>query len=107
MLLLSIKYLYYNNIILNTFRFVQDVVDQIYFKQNPEVIESVVKLLEHVVITFDLYQDEEKLNYMYELLNKNAKRFASSNYFRILNTLEQWQLRLFRLHMNRHKHLFS
>jgi hypothetical protein len=82
------------------FRFVQDLVDNNYFKKNPKKVSSVIKLLEHVVIVFDLYEEEEKLNNMYNFLNAAVKRNRLSDSQRLINILDQWRLRLFRIHVN-------
>ncbi|XP_026818923.1 uncharacterized protein LOC113557546, partial [Rhopalosiphum maidis] len=81
--------------------FVQDLVDNNYFKTNPKKVSSVIKLLEHVVIIFDLYEEEEKLNNMYNFLNATVKRNGLSDSLKLINILDQWRLRLFRIHVNR------
>lgn len=90
------------------FRFVQDLVDKNYFKINPEkVLSSVVQLLEHVVFIFDLYKEEEKLRDMYDFLYAaiNPKKMSvHSN--RLINVLDQWRLRLFRITLNRQTNCF-
>jgi len=84
------------------FRFVQDLVDKNYFKNNPKtVLFSVIQLLEHVVIIFDLYQEEEELYKMYDFLNAAVKPTGVIDSLRLINILDQWRLRLFRLHVNR------
>ncbi|XP_060854125.1 uncharacterized protein LOC132931987 [Rhopalosiphum padi] len=82
--------------------FVQDLVDKNYFKNNPKtVLFSVIQLLEHVVIIFDLYQEEEELYKMYDFLNAAVKPTGLIDSLRLINILDQWRLRLFRLHVNR------
>ncbi|XP_026805075.1 uncharacterized protein LOC113548408 [Rhopalosiphum maidis] len=82
--------------------FVQDLVDKNYFKNNPKtVLFSVIQLLEHVVIIFDLYQEEEELYKMYNFLNAAVKPTGLTDSLRLINILDQWRLRLFRLHVNR------
>lgn len=73
-----------------------------YFKQNPKrILYLTVNLLEHIVIVFDLYQDEEKLNDMYEYLSAVVRSIELCNSMDTLNILAQWNLRLFRLYVNR------
>lgn len=80
----------------------QDLVDKNYFNKNPKkVLYSVIQLLEHVVIVFDLYEEEEKLNSMYNFLNAAVKPTGLSDSLKLVNILDQWRLRLFRLHVNR------
>uniref|UniRef100_A0A2S2NAR2 Uncharacterized protein n=1 Tax=Schizaphis graminum TaxID=13262 RepID=A0A2S2NAR2_SCHGA len=82
--------------------FVHDLVDKNYFKNNPKaVLFSVIQLLEHVVIIFDLYEEEEELYKMYNFLNAAVKPTGLSDSLRLINILDQWRLRLFRLHVNR------
>lgn len=84
------------------FRFVQDLVDKNYFKNNPKkVLFSVIQLLEHAVFIFDLYSEEEKLNTMYNFLNAAVKPSGLSDSMKLINVLDQWRLRLFRLYVNR------
>lgn len=90
------------------FRFVQDLVDTNYFKINPEkVLSSVVQLLEHVVFIFDLYKEEEKLRDMYDFLYAAIHpKQMSDNSNRLINVLDQWRLRLFRITVNRQTNCF-
>lgn len=91
-------------LILNTifFRFVQDLVDKNYFKKNPKkILFSVVQLLEHVVIIFNLYQEEEKLQDMYNFLYAVIKPSGLSDSMKLINIIDQWRLRLFRFYVNR------
>jgi len=91
-------------LILNTilFRFVQDLVDKDYFQKRPrKVLFSVVQLLEHVVFIFDLYKEEEKLHNMYNFLNAAIKPSGLSDSMKLVNILDQWRLRLFRVYVNR------
>ncbi|XP_060878120.1 uncharacterized protein LOC132950616 [Metopolophium dirhodum] len=82
--------------------FVQDLVDKNYFKNNPKkVLFSVIQLLEHVVFIFDLYSEEEKLDTMYNFLNAAVKPSGLSDSMKLINVLDQWRLRLFRLYVNR------
>ncbi|XP_025195249.1 uncharacterized protein LOC112594595 isoform X2 [Melanaphis sacchari] len=82
--------------------FVQDFVDKNYFNKNPKkVLFSVIQLLEHVVVILDLYEEEEKLHKMYNFLNAALKPTGLSNSLKFINILDQWRLRLFRLHVNR------
>ncbi|XP_050522515.1 uncharacterized protein LOC126895077 [Daktulosphaira vitifoliae] len=84
--------------------FVQDMVNKEYFTKHPmKLLQYVVDLLEHIVIVFDLYQDEEKLNSMYNFLYAAARPSGITQSLKIVNTLDQWRLRLFRLHVNRKK----
>lgn len=87
--------------ILFGFRFVQDLVSRSYFKENPiTVIYNVIHLLEHVVIVFDLYANEEKLNEMHHFLKAALKQIGLLNSNNFVNILDQWRLRLFRLHVD-------
>ncbi|CAH1724467.1 unnamed protein product [Aphis gossypii] len=82
--------------------FVQDFVDKNYFNKNErKILCSVIQLLEHVVVVFDLYQEEEKLHNMYHFLNAAVKPTGLSDSLKLVNILDQWRLRLFRLHVNR------
>ncbi|CAI6345314.1 unnamed protein product [Macrosiphum euphorbiae] len=82
--------------------FVQDLVDKNYFKNNPKkVLFSVIQLLEHAVFIFDLYSEEEKLDTMYNFLNAAVKPSGLSDSMKLINVLDQWRLRLFRLYVNR------
>lgn len=53
--------------------FVQDLVDKSYFNKKKNILCCVIQLLEHVVFVFDLYQEEKKLEEMYEFLNAAVK----------------------------------
>jgi len=76
-------------------------VDKNYFKKNEKkIVYSVIRLLEHVVIIFDLYKEEEKLNNMYNFLYTAVESTGLSDQ-RFINILDQWRLRLFRLQVNR------
>jgi len=90
-------------LILNTilFRFVQDLVDKNYFNKNKKILCCVIQLLEHVVFIFDLYQEEKKLEEMYEFLNAAVKPTGLSDSLKLVNILDQWRLRLTRLQFNR------
>ncbi|KAL5238955.1 hypothetical protein ACI65C_006365 [Semiaphis heraclei] len=82
--------------------FVQDFVDQNYFKKNPrKVLSTVVRLLEHIVIVFDLYNEEEKLNNMYHFLNSAVQSIGLSDSATLINVLDTWRLQLFRKYVNR------
>lgn len=82
------------------FRFVQDLVDKKYFKQKSvKVVYSVIRLLEHVVIIFDLYKNEEKLSEMYHFLYAAIKQNGLSEAQTYVNKLDQWRLRLFGLRL--------
>ncbi|VVC34073.1 Hypothetical protein CINCED_3A000319 [Cinara cedri] len=86
--------------------FVQDLVDKKYFKKNPETLSYVIELLEHVVFILDLYKDEEKLSDMYDFLYCLAKSTKLLDSHKLINILDQWRLRLFRLHATRKSILF-
>lgn len=87
--------------ILFGFRFVQDQVNGNYFKENPiTVVYNVIQLLEHVVVVFDLYANEEKLNEMHHFLKTSIKQIVLSDSNKFVNILDQWRLRLFRLHVD-------
>lgn len=82
--------------------FIQDLVDKNYFNKNPKkVLFSVIQLLEHIVVIFELYTEEEKLHNMYDFLNAAVKPIGLSDSMRLINIIDQWRLRLFRLHINR------
>lgn len=76
-------------------------MDRNYFKQNQKVLSHIIELLEHVVIVFDLYQDEEKLNDMYNFLYSIAKPSKLLDSHKLVNILDQWRLKLFRMHITR------
>ncbi|CAH1731762.1 unnamed protein product [Aphis gossypii] len=81
--------------------FVQDLVAKNYFNKNENnILCSVIQLLEHIVVIFDLYKEEEKLNDMYNFLCTAIKSTGLSDP-RFVNILDQWRLRLFRLYVNR------
>lgn len=73
-------------------------MDKKYFQQNPKALIYVITLLEHVVVIFDLYKDEEKLSCMYDFLNSIAKPTKLLDSYKLVNILDQWRLKLFRLH---------
>jgi len=82
--------------------FVQDLVNKDFFNKKPKrLIYRLIRLLEHVVIVFDLYKDEKKLSDMYDFLNYVVKPNGLSDSLKLVNILDQWRLRLFRLHVNR------
>lgn len=84
------------------FRFIQDLVDRHYFGQNPiKVLKHIIKLLEHVVITFNLYADEKKMSDMYYFLHSiiNPSMTVMTRFPKLLNILNQWKMHLFRLHL--------
>lgn len=82
------------------FRFVQDLVTKDYFEQNSKrLLSSVIWLLEHVVVVFDLYQDKERMSKMYEFFNAVMRPKGLSDTLNLVNILDQWKLRLFRLHI--------
>lgn len=79
-------------------------MDRDYFSQNPtKVLKSIIRLLEHVVITFDLYTDEKKMSDMYDFLYSIIKPSVSamSKFPKLLSTLDHWRLHLFRLHVQK------
>lgn len=83
------------------FRFVQDLVNGNYFKENPiTVAYNVIQLLEHVVVVFDLYANEEKLSEMHRFLKAAIKQIGPSDSNKFVNILDQWRLRLYRLHVD-------
>ncbi|XP_022161948.1 uncharacterized protein LOC111027806 [Myzus persicae] len=87
--------------------FVQDLVDKEFFNRRPKrLLYHLIRLLEHVVIVFDLYSDEKKLSEMYDFLNALAKPTGISDSLKLVNILDQWRLGLFRLHVNRNNVLF-
>lgn len=78
----------------------QDLVTKDYFDQNSKrLLYGVIQLLEHVVIVFDLYQDKERLSKMYEFLTAAIRSKGLSDSLNLVNILDQWKLRLFRLHI--------
>ncbi|CAI6371533.1 unnamed protein product [Macrosiphum euphorbiae] len=82
--------------------FVQDLLEMNYFKENPnKVLSSVVQLLEHVVFVFDLYQEDKKMHSMYNFLNSAIKHSGISDSIKLVNIIDQWRLRLFRLFVDR------
>lgn len=84
------------------FRFVQDNVKKDFFNKKPKrLLYRLIRLLEHVVIVFDLYTDEKKLGDMYDFLHCVVKPNGLSDSLKLVNILDQWRLRLFRLHVNR------
>lgn len=86
------------------FRFVQDLVNKDYFKQKPiKVLYRVIRLLEHIVVVFNLYNNEQKLKDMYDFLSSIVKPKGLSDTHKFIHILDQWNLRLFRLHINRKK----
>lgn len=79
-------------------------MDRDYLNQNPnKVLKNIIQLLEHVVITFDLYSDEKKMSDMYDFLRSIVKPSVSamSKFPKLLSILDHWRLHLFRLHMQR------
>lgn len=73
-----------------------------FFNSRPKrLLYRLIRLLEHVVIIFDLYQDEEKLSQMYDFLSGMAKPTGLSDSTKLVNILDQWRLQLYRLHVNR------
>jgi len=82
-------------------------VDKDFFNRQPKkILYRLIQLLEHVVIVFDLYSDENKLNEMYEFLNGMVKQPGLSDSLKLVNILDQWRFGLFRLYVNRKKVLF-
>jgi len=79
-------------------RFVQYLVNKDYFKDHPKHLDGIIRLLEHVVITFDLYQDEENLGSMYAFLYNFVKPIGTSH--ELVNILDQWRLGLFHMQVN-------
>lgn len=89
------------------FRFVQDLVNKDFFnRRSKRLLYRLIHLLEHIVIVFDLYSDEKKLSDMYDFLNAVAKPTGLSDSLKLVNILDIWRLRLFRLHVNRKNVLF-
>lgn len=78
-------------------------MDKNYFKQNQKVLSHVIELLEHVVIVFDLYKDEEKLNNMYDFLHSISRPTKLIDSHKLVNILDQWRLKLFRIHVTRER----
>lgn len=77
-------------------------MDRKYFKENPNsVLHHIIRLLEHVVIVFDLYQDEQKLNDMYNFLSVATRPLGMEGSLRLIGILDQWRLKLFRLYVYR------
>lgn len=77
-------------------------MNKTYFQSNPKkILERVIQLLEHVVVTFDLYKNEDKLSIMYDFLNSIARPNGWSQSLKLVNILDQWKLQLFRLHVDR------
>jgi len=77
-------------------------VNKDFFNRKPKrLLYRLIRLLEHVVIVFDLYKDEKKLSDMYDFLNVVAKPTGLSDSLKLINILDQWRLHLFRLHVNR------
>jgi len=89
------------------FRFVQDNVNKDFFNKKPKrLLYRLIRLLEHIVIVFDLYTDEKKLSEMYDFLHSVVGPTGLSDSLKLVNILDQWRLRLFRLHVNRQSVLF-
>lgn len=73
-----------------------------YFDRKPKVIlHRVVKLLDHVVVTLDLYKNEEKLNCMYHFLYAVIRPAGLLESMNIINIIDKWKLQLFKLHIDR------
>lgn len=82
-----------NILLLSCFRFIHDLVDEVYFRKKPEtVFNNILHLMEHVVFIFGLWEEEEGLKQIYEFLNK----FSGAHWHYILDS---WKMQLFRLHM--------
>lgn len=72
--------------------------------KSKRIIKTTIKLLEHVVIEFDLYQNEEKLIQMYSFLKNNVRLslpFCDKSTIKSNNILDRWNMDIFRLQMNR------
>lgn len=71
------------------------MVNKNYFKQNATRFCYIVRLMEHIVIVFDLYRDKKKLKNMYDFFyySKNHGRLS----LKLVNILDQWKLKLLRL----------
>jgi len=78
------------------------LVNEDYFKQSSkQILYIVIRLLEHIVVIFDLYQDEDKLNKMYDFLYYFAKPTNLLDSRELMSVIEQWRMKLFRLHVYR------
>lgn len=71
-----------------------------YFKNKKHVLKNVIELLEHVVVILDLFKDEKKLSVMYDFLYSIIRPTDHMNQT-LVNILDQWRLKLFRLHIER------
>lgn len=75
-----------------------------YFHKKPHVIlHRVINLLDHVVVTFDLYQDEEKLDCMYNFLYAVIRPSGILESMHLINIIDKWKMHLFKLHITRIK----
>lgn len=84
------------------FRFIQDLVTKDYFQQKPKVIlHHVIKLLDHVVLTLDLYNDEEKISCMYNFLYAVIRPAGILESMKLINIIDKWKMHLFKLHIAR------
>lgn len=84
------------------FRFVQDLVNHDYFKEKPNILFKVIKLLEHVVLVFNLYEHEKKLKEMYNFFSFLLKSVDVTESLVYINILDQWKFRLTRLRFLRY-----
>jgi len=83
-------------------RFIQNVVDKMFFKKHPDrILDNVIVLMEHVVNVFDLYQDEKQLKDMYDFLYVATRPMGKVKSLRLIGILDQWRLKLFRLYVIR------
>lgn len=79
-------------------------MDKNYLDQNSKKLRSVIRLLEDVVIVFDLYKDEKKLSDMYHFLSSSLNFNRSklfSEYQKLQNSLDHWDLELFGLRVKK------
>lgn len=72
-----------------------------YFETNPTLLYSVIRLLDHVVFTYNLYRDEENMCNMYSFLYDLVKSVECSN--ELANILDRWRLELFYFEVCRRK----
>lgn len=85
-------------------------MDRHYFARNPiKALKNIIKLLEHFEITFDLYTDEKKMSDIYDFLHNiiNSSRSVMSRFSKLLYTLNQWKMHLFRFHSQSIKKTFK
>ncbi|XP_025419913.1 uncharacterized protein LOC112690180 isoform X2 [Sipha flava] len=82
--------------------FVQDMVTKDYLHRKPKIIlHRIIKLLDHVVVTLDLYKNEEKLECMYHFFYAVIRSAGFFEYMDLINVIDKWKMQLFKLHIDR------